>query len=72
MVGYVGNEPSPIDRGWLDTGDLGFSVGQRLFVTGRSKDVLIRHGSKIHPHDLEYSAQKVQGLNREGSLPSLT
>ena len=44
----------PIDgRHYLKTGDLGFLWQGELFVTGRSKDVLIVRGVKHHPEDIE-------------------
>ncbi len=35
------------------TGDLGFLHAGELYVVGRSKDVIIVRGKKLHPHDLE-------------------
>lgn len=54
--GYYGlpSKTQPGDRGdWLHTGDLGFIHRGRLFITGRSKDVLSIHGVKYYAHDLE-------------------
>lgn len=45
--------------GWLKTGDLGFLNQGELFVTGRSKDVVILNGRKYFPQDIESSAQQV-------------
>lgn len=39
--------------GWLDTGDLGYLADGELFVTGRSKDVIIRGGRHFFPDELE-------------------
>lgn len=44
---------------WLDTGDLGFSIGDELFITGRVKDVLIRGGVNMHPHWVERAGESV-------------
>jgi len=39
--------------GWLRTGDLGFMRSGRLFITGRSKDVLFVNGANLYAHDIE-------------------
>ena len=38
---------------YLRTGDLGFWVDDRLFLTGRHKDLIIVRGVNHYPHDLE-------------------
>ncbi len=58
MSGYLGDEEATRDvlttDGWLDTGDLGYLAGGRVFVTGRSKDMIIVNGRNVWPQDLEY------------------
>jgi fatty-acyl-CoA synthase len=53
--------------GWLDTGDIGYRVGNRLFVTARSKDVIIINGRNIWPQDLEHLADDLPGV-RQGNV----
>ena len=43
--------------GWLNTGDIGYRVGDRLFLTGRKKDLIIINGRNVWPQDLEYIAE---------------
>lgn len=38
---------------WLDTGDLGFLAHGELFITGRSKDLIIRGGRNLSPERIE-------------------
>jgi acyl-CoA synthetase (AMP-forming)/AMP-acid ligase II len=38
---------------YLATGDIGTIVGGRLYVTGRSKELLIVNGRNLYPHDIE-------------------
>jgi amino acid adenylation domain-containing protein len=38
---------------FVRTGDLGFMLNGHLFVTGRSKDLIIIRGRNIYPHDIE-------------------
>jgi fatty-acyl-CoA synthase len=49
--------------GWYRTGDLGYSVNGSLFVTGRSKDVLIVGGVNVFPGDLEQVVATVDGVH---------
>lgn len=62
MSGYF-NDPTNTSEvlsadGWLNTGDIGYRVGQRLFITGRKKDLIIINGRNIWPQDLEYLAEQ--------------
>ncbi|MGC1404502.1 MAG: AMP-binding protein, partial [Thermodesulfobacteriota bacterium] len=43
-----------LEGGWLVTGDLGYmNAGNRLFLTGREKDLIIRSGHNIDPAAIE-------------------
>jgi acyl-CoA synthetase (AMP-forming)/AMP-acid ligase II len=55
MSCYYGIEQSPIDaEGWLHTGDLGkMDETGRLWITGRSKELIIRGGENIAPPSVE-------------------
>jgi len=46
------------ENSWLNTGDLGYVVGERIFLTGREKDLIIVNGRNIWPQDLEYLAHQ--------------
>jgi fatty-acyl-CoA synthase len=50
--------------GWLHTGDLGYVSGGELFVCGRTKDLIIVHGRKYHPQDLEWAVDGLAGVRR--------
>ncbi|MDV9187432.1 amino acid adenylation domain-containing protein [Streptomyces sp. SR27] len=43
---------------FLRTGDLGFLRDGELFVTGRSKDLIIVRGRNLYPHDIERCAER--------------
>jgi acyl-CoA synthetase (AMP-forming)/AMP-acid ligase II len=55
MLGYLGTAESPVDaEGWLHTGDLGrVDEDGFLWITGRSKDMIIRGGENISPASVE-------------------
>ena len=44
--------------GWLNTGDIGYWVGNSLVIIGRSKDMIIINGRNIWPQDLEFLAEQ--------------
>jgi 1-acyl-sn-glycerol-3-phosphate acyltransferase len=50
--------------GWLDTGDRGYMAGGDLFITGRIKDIIIRAGQHIAPHEIEEAVGAIPGLRK--------
>jgi len=56
------NTRSLFDEEWLDTGDLAYIANGELFVTGRIKDIIIRAGRNIYPHELEEAVGNVAGI----------
>ncbi len=51
-------------NGWLRTGDLGYVAAGDVFITGRSKDLIIRAGRNLHPEDLEASVGQLPGVRK--------
>lgn len=54
------------EEGFLRTGDLGFLHGGELYVTGRSKDLLIINGANHYPQDIEQTAYSSHAGLRPG------
>lgn len=48
--------------GWLDSGDLAYWADGEIFVTGRVKDVIIKAGKKLYPHEIEDAVGRVAGV----------
>ncbi|MDT5221026.1 MAG: fatty-acyl-CoA synthase [Mycobacterium sp.] len=60
MGGFVAAQD---DRGWYDTGDLGYLTETgHLVVCGRVKDVIVMAGRNIYPTDIERAAARVSGV----------
>tara|TARA_R110002020_G_scaffold16823_5_gene59344 strand:+ start:1645 stop:3537 length:1893 start_codon:yes stop_codon:yes gene_type:complete len=64
--GYVDpahNEGTLDADGWLTTGDVGYlAPDQRLFLTGREKDLIVRSGHNIDPAAIEDVANQFEGV----------
>ena len=61
MPGYF-NDKEATDEvlgadGWLDTGDLGYMLGEEVVVTGRAKDLIIVNGRNVWPQDIEWAVE---------------
>jgi acyl-CoA synthetase (AMP-forming)/AMP-acid ligase II len=64
MSGYYGSPTSPIDNeGWLSTGDLGrIDEAGYVWITGRSKDLIIRGGENVAPAAVEQALVAAPGV----------
>ena len=66
MKGYYKQEEATreaIQDGWLHTGDVGFVDGDGyLFITGRTKDLIIRGGENIAPGEIEQVLEDHPGI----------
>lgn len=51
-------------NGWADSGDFAYMAGGEIFLTGRSKDMIIRAGRNIFPYELEEAVGDVAGVRR--------
>jgi 1-acyl-sn-glycerol-3-phosphate acyltransferase len=50
--------------GWLETGDRGYITGGELFITGRTKDIIIRAGRNIYPAEFEDAVGDLEGVRK--------
>ncbi|HEX3126140.1 MAG TPA: fatty acyl-AMP ligase [Thermoanaerobaculia bacterium] len=65
MDGYLDSPEATaraLQKGWLDTGDLGFLRGGELYLTGRAKDVVILRGRNHAPDDIERAVDGLPGV----------
>lgn len=52
------------DDDWLESGDLAYLASGDVYVTGRTKDIIIRAGRKIYPQELEEIAGTMPGVRK--------
>ncbi|NIM28225.1 MAG: AMP-binding protein [Gammaproteobacteria bacterium] len=52
------------DGDWLDSGDRAFVADGEVYITGRSKDVIIRAGRNVYPYELEQAVGDIDGIRR--------
>ena len=68
--GYFRNPGATADLlhgDWVDSGDMGYLANGEVFITGRRKDIVIRAGRNIYPHELEEVIGTIPGI-RSGSV----
>jgi fatty-acyl-CoA synthase len=49
---------------WVNTGDRAYRAEGEIFVTGRVKDIIIKGGRNLYPHEVEELAARVEGVRK--------
>ncbi|MBA2658785.1 MAG: AMP-binding protein [Nitrosospira sp.] len=49
---------------WLDSGDFAYLAAGDVYLTGRAKDIIIRAGRNIYPHELEEAVGDIPGIRK--------
>jgi 1-acyl-sn-glycerol-3-phosphate acyltransferase len=49
---------------WLDSGDLAYIAAGEVYITGRVKDMIIRAGRNLYPHELEEAVGNLPGIRK--------
>jgi 1-acyl-sn-glycerol-3-phosphate acyltransferase len=50
------------EGGWLNSGDYAYLADGEIYITGRAKDVIIKGGRNLYPHEIEQVAGRVAGV----------
>jgi acyl-CoA synthetase (AMP-forming)/AMP-acid ligase II len=50
------------DGDWLDSGDLAYWADGEIYITGRAKDIIIKAGRNLYPHEAEEIAGRILGV----------
>jgi 1-acyl-sn-glycerol-3-phosphate acyltransferase len=65
--GYFANPDKTralFDGPWLNSGDRAYVAGGDVFITGRSKDIVIRAGRNIYPEEIETVVGGLDGIRK--------
>ncbi|MBU1454589.1 MAG: AMP-binding protein, partial [Proteobacteria bacterium] len=49
---------------WLDSGDLAYIADGDVFITSRIKDIIIRGGRNVYPHELEEAVGNIADIRK--------
>jgi acyl carrier protein len=49
---------------WVNSGDRAFQANGEIFITGRVKDIIIKGGRNLYPHEVEELASRAQGTRK--------
>lgn len=49
---------------WVDSGDRAYRAEGEIFVTGRVKDIIIKGGRNLYPHEAEELAAQAEGIRK--------
>lgn len=56
---------------WLESGDLAYLANGDVFITGRIKDIIIKAGRNIYPHEIEALVGQIDGV-RKGCVAAVS
>ena len=57
----------PIAEGecpWVNSGDRAYQADGEIYITGRVKDIIIKGGRNLYPHEVEELASRVEGIRK--------
>ena len=49
---------------WLNSGDRAYRADGEIYVTGRVKDIIIKGGRNLYPHEVEELAARAEGIRK--------
>jgi fatty-acyl-CoA synthase len=49
---------------WINSGDRAFQAEGEIFITGRVKDIIIKGGRNLYPHEVEELASRAEGIRK--------
>src|SRR5271169_7321 len=49
---------------WLQSGDRAYQADGEIYITGRVKDIIIKGGRNLYPHEVEELASRAKGIRK--------
>jgi fatty-acyl-CoA synthase len=59
-----GPATDPGDYAWVNSGDRAYRADGEIYVTGRVKDIIIKGGRNLYPHEVEELAARAEGIRK--------
>jgi 1-acyl-sn-glycerol-3-phosphate acyltransferase len=59
-----GPATAPGEYAWVDSGDRAYRADSEIYVTGRVKDIIIKGGRNLYPHEVEELAARADGIRK--------
>jgi 1-acyl-sn-glycerol-3-phosphate acyltransferase len=63
-VGEGAGKGSESEFPWVNSGDRAYRAEGEIFVTGRVKDIIIKGGRNLYPHEVEELAAQAEGIRK--------
>jgi fatty-acyl-CoA synthase len=49
---------------WMNSGDRAYEADGEIYITGRVKDIIIKGGRNLYPHEVEELASRAEGIRK--------
>ena len=49
---------------WVNSGDRAYTADGEIYITGRVKDIIIKGGRNLYPHEVEELASRTEGIRK--------
>ena len=60
----LGPATAPDEYAWVNSGDRAYRADGEIYVTGRVKDIIIKGGRNLYPHEVEELAARAEGIRK--------
>jgi 1-acyl-sn-glycerol-3-phosphate acyltransferase len=60
----LGPATAPGEFAWVNSGDRAYRADGEIYVTGRVKDIIIKGGRNLYPHEVEELAARAEGIRK--------